>query len=205
MKYLILLLLSLQTLFASTVQVKDGVAKVQVNADVKTYNAKDTFQVFAGDTICFIDGNGRLIIDSKRQLSNKSKTCFIVPVTNEFDLEKYLASVKDKVYVVFFDSTERVRHGVSTKGSFIEEGISEINLLKGEDLLIHSDTFGPLPVYILLINENGKVMQTISNEDQEITFVNIKSATLQNGYKIEIKNGFNQVLLKKQIFINNVK
>ena len=195
------LLICLQIVVASTIEIKDGDAQIQVNGNLKTYHDGESFTSQGGESICFIKGDGRVVIDGKRQLTNRNKECFIVPIPEGFNVEEYVQSIKDKVYVVFFDSTERVRHGVSTKGTEAESNEGIIHLPKEQDLLIFSDRFGPLPVTVTIFGSNGNIIFQAVNKDDAKTFVSIPYTLVEEGTSLQIINGFNQTLLKQKIII----
>lgn len=180
--------------------VKDDNVILKINGDEKSIAKGKRILLDKGDTVCYISGNGRLIVDEQRQLKN-SNECFILPVNQDFNLDKFVSSMKSKAYIVFFDSTERVRHGASTKGSEIHNQSNILNLEKGQDLLISSNQFGPLPVKIQLYNADKMLVQTYVNESDKTTFLHLTHNVLSNGYEIKIQNGFGQLLMQSSIVI----
>lgn len=204
MKSLILVLVTFTSIMAnesSYLIVKDSDASVKINGAKKNLPKDTRLSLIGGDSICFLNGDGRIIINDYKQLSRENKTCYIVPISKNADIKEFITSLKNKVYVAYFDSTETLRHGSSAKGSNAQES-SDILLKKGQDLLISSNRFGPLPVKISIYDGNDILLDTFINEKESNTLLRISHDTLKDGYKLKILNGFDQVLLKSILKIN---
>lgn len=204
MKSLILVLVTFTSIMAnesSYLIVKDSDASVKINGAKKNLPKDTQINLIGGDSICFLNGDGRIIINDYKQLSRENKTCYIVPISKNVDIKEFITSLKDKVYVAYFDSTETLRHGSSAKGSNAQES-SDILLKKGQDLLISSNRFGPLPVKISIYDENDVLLDTFINEKESNTLLRISHDALKDGYKLKVLNGFDQALLKSILKIN---
>ena len=180
--------------------VKDSDVSVKLNGTTKTLQQGTHINLTGGDSICFLSGDGRIIINDYKQLNKDNKACFIVPVNKDVNIKELIMSIKDKVYVAYFDSTETLRHGASAKGAIGQE-LDSVLLQKGQDLLISSNQFGPLPVEISIYNESNILLDQFINEDESITFLRIPNNSLKNEYKIKIINGFKQELMKIKIVL----
>lgn len=203
MKFFVFLLMLYTSLHASNsalLIVKDADVSVKINGDKKNLQKDTQLNLTGGDSVCFLSGDGRVIINDYKQLSKNNKTCFIVPISKNTDIKELINSMKDKVYVAYFDSTESVKHGSSPKGNN-DQLSTEIVLNKDQDLLINSDRFGPLPVEILLYDENDVLLDKFSNENESITFLIFPYKSLKSGYKFKVVNGFNQELLKIKMIL----
>lgn len=201
MRLITCLMLSLQIAVAVTIDIKDGDVEMKVNGEVQNYREGESFISTPGESLCFINGKGRVLIDGKRQLTNKNKNCFIVPVTNDFNVQQYLQSVKDKVYIVFFNSTEKVRHGVSVRNVNTKKGEEIINLTQMQDIVIYSDIFGPPPIYVSIINNKGEVVEKYTILEEKRTLVRFSNILFSSGYFIKVENKFDQILMNKKIII----
>lgn len=205
MKVFIFLVMVHTLLFANTsnvVVVKDADVSVKINGD-KINLQKDTqMDLNGGDSICFLNGDGRVVIGDYKQLSKNNRVCFIVPVNKNTNIREFIKTIKDKVYVAYFDSSETVQHGSSAKGTDINV-LSDVYLDKGQDLLINSDRFGPLPVEIQLFDENNILLDTYINETEAITLVRFPYTSLKSGYTFNVLNGFKQQLLQITVKVDN--
>lgn len=205
MKSLILVIVAFTSLIAnesSHLIVKDADILVKISGAKKILPKDTQINLIGGDSICFINGDGRIIINDYKQLTKEDKSCYIVPISKNVDMKEFIASLKDKVYVAYFDSTETLRHGSSAKGSNPQKS-SDIILKKGQDLLISSNRFGPLPVEISIYDENDVLLDTFTNEKELNTLLRISRDALKDGYKLKVLNGFHQELMKIKILLQD--
>jgi len=200
MKFLMLFLLLTLGLFAEELTVKKGDVVVGLNGVDKALKKGDKITLEDAVLVCFKSGNGRVIINKRRQLSKKSKKCYQTPIPKGFSIESYMTKAKNVVSVAFLDSAETVRHGVSTKG--IKDFDDKKDILvksSSEEVVIYSKEFGPHPILVSLKDNNGKEILSYENEENDVTFFKVKSSIVKTGYIVEVKNGFDEILLSKQI------
>lgn len=201
MRFLLLLITMPFVLLAQNdnyLNVKDSDVSIKINGEKKILKRDTALPITGGDSICFLEGEGRIVIKNQKQLNKYSKECYIIPVDKDFDMKNFIHSMKEKVYVAYFDSSETIRHGSSAKGTAVNAD-SQIVLGQGQDLVISSDRFGPLPVQIKIYDENNNLLDTLLNTSESVTFLRLNYFSLKNGYKLEIYNGFNQKLMVSKI------
>ncbi len=200
MRSIIFVLVATLSLFAGELIVKKGDVVIGLNGVDKALKKGDKITLEDAVLVCFKSGNGRVVINKRRQLSKKSKKCYQTPIPKGFSIESYMAKAKNVVSVAFLDSAETVRHGVSTKSIKDFDDKKDILVKSGsEEVVIYSEEFGPHPILISLKDNNGKEILSYENEENDVTFFKVKSSSVQTGYTVEVKNGFDEVLLSKRI------
>jgi hypothetical protein len=199
MRILGTIILTSSILFASNLVVKKADVVVLLNNVEKSLSKGNELALDYGTSICFKNGNGRVVINNRIQLKKPGK-CYLIPVPKGFDIKDYMAKAKEMVSVAMIDSSESVRHGVSTKGTNDLDDGKDIILKKGDkELVIYSEEFGPHPVIVNLKDENGNILISLENEENDITFFKVASSSIETGYRVEILNGFDENLIDKKI------
>lgn len=199
MKVLGSLFIATTFMFANGLVVKNGDVVITLNNVEKSLKDKESLALDFGSTVCFKSGEGRVLINEKIQLKKPNK-CYLVPTPKEFDIKDYALKAKDLISVAMIDSTEKVKSGVSTKGvNDLDDGTDIVLKSSAEDLVVYSDKFGPLPIIVNLKDENGNVLMSVENEQSDITLFKVAGNTIKTGYKVEVLNGFDEVLVSKKI------
>jgi len=203
MKRLILLSLLVSSLLAVEMKVKKAEVFVSINAQKVSLQKGDVKELVEGTTICYLRGKGKVIFPSLKKQLKKPKRCLLIPIS-ESAAQTYAGDIKNKLTVAFWDSSESVRHGAGTKGEteFESEG-SFVLTPKQNELLIYGKEFGPLPVLIVLKDENGAEVLSFVNEDSETTIVSIGRGQLHTGMSLDIYNGLEELLLSKKIILES--
>lgn len=201
MKKLILLSLVVSSLLSVEMKVKKGEVLVSINAQEVSLQKGDVRELAEGTTICYLSGKGKVAFPALKKQLKKPKRCLMVPIS-ESSAQTFASDIKDKLTIAFWDSSESVRHGAGTKGEteFDSEGAFILTPEQSE-LLIYGKEFGPLPVLIVLKDESGEEVLSFENEDSETTIVHIGKSQLTTGMTLEIYNGFEELMLSKNIII----
>lgn len=198
MKVLGSLFIATTFMFANGLIVKNGDVVITLNNVEKSLKDKESLALDFGSTVCFKSGEGRVLINDKIQLKKPNK-CYLVPTPKEFDIKDYALKAKDLISVAMIDSTEKVKSGVSTKGTNDLEDGKDIILKGNEDLVVYSDMFGPLPITVNLKDEKGSILMSVENEDSDITLFKVAGNSVKNGYRVEVLSGMEEVLINKKI------
>lgn len=199
MRILGTILLTSSMLFANSLLVKKGDVVILLNNVEKSLKKGNELALDYGTSVCFKNGKGRVVINKRIQLKKPGK-CYLVPVPKGFDIKEYMAKAKDMISVAMIDSSETVRHGVSTKGTNdLDDGKDIILKKEDKDLIIYSEKFGPHPVIVNLKDSNGNLIMSLENEENDITFFKVASSSIKTGYRVEVIDGFEEVLIDKKI------
>ncbi|WP_428739696.1 hypothetical protein [Sulfurimonas sp.] len=195
--------LAVSSLFAVDMQVKKGDVVLNINTQ-KVSLAKGTVQELSeGTTLCYVGGDGKVVIPSYKKQLKKAGRCFTIPLSNN-SATSYLADIQNKANVAFWDASENVRHGAGTKGETKFENDDAFVLTADQkELIIYGKEFGPLPVTVSLKDKDGKEVLSFENEDSEITLVRIGKEQLKTGMRIEVYNGFEEFILNKKIIVED--
>ena len=196
-------------LFAFTAEVKKDTVSILVNDKSQSYESGKTFELNEGDLVCFSSGEGRVVIKGEnysKQLSKRSKSCKRLPVKNK-ETKDYLALVSAKVVSKFGKSKETAVAGVSTRSTTTSATItSSLNIKSGvKYLIIENDKWGPLPVSIQIVNTQGEVVATDSNEEELVTSFVFPISVVKEGYMIKVVNAFDELLVRSTIHFQTIK
>lgn len=191
--------LLIPSLYATTLEVKKADVKASINTQEIVLKKGTTQKIEEGSTICYLEGKGKLLIPEYKRQLKKAGRCFMVPLS-ESTARSYANSLKNMATVAFWDSTESVRHGAGTKGEVEFDNKDSILLAKDQkEVLIYGNSFGPLPVVVLLKDKNGQEVLSYENEESETTIVRINRKYIDDGMSLEIYNGFEELLVSKKI------
>jgi len=204
MQKLLLIGLMISSLSAIDVKVKKGDVNLSINTHKLSMQKGQTRELKEGSTICYVSGDGKLVIKELRVQLKKAGRCVMIPISKE-SASSYMVDMKNKMKIAFWDSTESVRHGVGTKANTEFDSSKNIFITaQQKELLLYSKEFGPLPVNVMLKDKNGQVLMNVENESSDITIVHIAKGQLKTGMHIEVYNGFDELLLSKKIIVEKI-
>lgn len=203
MKKIVLMSLVVSSLFAVEMTVKRNDVVVNINTQEFHFKKGDIQELSEGSTICFISGKGKVVIPELKKQLKKPNRCFMIPIS-ESTASNYAADIKNKLTVAFWDSAESVRHGAGTKGETKYESAEPFVVTSEQkELIIYGKEFGPLPVTAKLINQEGKEVLVFENDDSETTIFHINKDFLKDGMKLEIYNGFEELMVRKKLTLEH--
>ena len=196
-------MLSTVLLSAYNAEVKKDSVSLLINDQAQSYEVGKTFALKAGDLVCFISGEGRVVIKGEKyskQLSKRSKSCKSLP-TGSKETKDYLALASNRIVEKFGQSQERAVAGVSLKSAKSQTDKNKM-IIKNtvKYLVIENDTWGPLPVVVQVIDVEGQVIATETNEEKLITSFVFPISMIKEGYTINVSNAFDEILLKSEIY-----
>jgi len=204
MRILWLILFSINILFANSLIVKEGDVKLLINGQTIDVKKDQNLTLEEGSMVCFLSGDGKVIIDNTKQLDNKTRDCYQLPIKDNFDIDAFMSSSKNSIAVLAKENTSKSR---GTKG--ISESSSETADLVlsqvDKEVIIYNETYGPLPVTLNIKKSDGTNVKEIVNEENIKTFFRVPATYLENNSKIEITNAFGDTLLNKQVVIQSSK
>jgi len=201
MKKIILVGLIINSVFGVELMVKKADVEARINTQAVHLQKGDTRTLEEGSTICFVEGGGKIVVPELKKQLKKPGRCLMVPIS-EGKVSSYMADLKNKATVAFWDSSESVRGGKGTKGEteFDDNGVFLITKDQ-QELLIFGKEFGPLPVLIVLKDATGSEIMSFENEESETTIVRIGRAQLKSGMRLDIYNGFEELMLSQKIVV----
>ena len=208
-KILLTTLITTVTLLAFNAEVKKDSVSLLINDQTQNYEAGNTFTLKPGDLVCFVSGEGRVVIKGEKyskQLSKRSKNCKRLPTANK-DTKDYLALTTNRLIANFEDSKETAVSGVSTRSVTTGETITTPLNIKGDVkyLIIENDKWGPLPVSIQIVNTQGEVVAIDSNEEELVTSFVFPISVVKEGYTIKVVNAFDELLVNSVIHFQTLQ
>lgn len=205
MKKLLCLITLGVSLFASELIVKKADVKISVNGDIKELSKNEKLNLLPGSSICFLDGNGKIIIDKRKQLTKKSKKCYRTAIPKDFKISDFVKSLANSAKVALITGDLKVKNGVSTKSiQTAQTQTGNINITKEQkEVIILNETYGPLPISLKVYDIDKNIVQEFINEEEIVTLFRVPSVILNDNYNIVITNAFDEELLNKVIIREN--
>ncbi len=206
MKLLLLSTVVCATLFAFNAEVKKGDVTLQINKDIKSYTKGNNVPLKSGDIVCFVEGNGRVVIKGenyKKQLSKRSRSCKVIPNSkgNSNTYTKDLEKVGENIIIALSNTQEDEITGVSRKSVEQETSTQEFISISKEKLFIAvaSSKWGPLPIVLEVFDTKGALVDTLINEDDTETLFILPVNRVEDGYKIKVTNMFEDILFNPTV------
>ena len=196
-KVILFILLSFTILFANHLTVKGGDVTLLINGQKFTVPEDRNLTVKPGTMICFVKGTGTVIIDDKMKLSGKNPECYQIPLDNDTDIKTLLSSIEDEA-VISVEQEEAPSSSRGIKTFKVIKGIISLPPSKKE-VVIYSESYGPLPVTLSIKKPDGTVIKEIVNEKSDKTLFRIPASYLHNDSNIEVTNAFGDKLLDKKV------
>lgn len=203
-KIILLFIMSFSVLLASHLTVKDSDATLLINGQEFEVPKDHNLTLKPGTMICFVKGEGKVVINGKKELDQKTKECYQVPIDDTFDIKHFLLTAEDKsiakTAVVSSSGEDAVIHRGYAVADDVK-GIPGIITIKPSDkeVVIYDKSYGPLPVTLNIKKSDGTTVKSIVNENSPKTFFRIPTRYLENGLKIEVTNAFGDKLLDKKV------
>ena len=203
MRTLLLSVVTVTVLFGYTAEVKKAPVVLKINETTKTCEPQEILELHAGDIVCFLDGDGRVVITGKEyktQLSKRSKSCKRIPVGKEITRD-YIAAVENSIVSVLATSSESESAGVSTKGAGVEEAVlTTLDVSANKSyIVVESKSWGPLPVQLDIVDSKGELVESMENEDEEFTSFIVRRELVKEGYGLRVSNAFDETLLNAKV------
>ncbi len=196
-KLTLLLVVATGCVSAFVGQVRKGDMTISVNGQDKALKKADTISLKGGDIICYVNGDGRLVIKDegyKKQLSKKSSPCRKLPVQGT---QSDNVHVGDLIASVFEKTEEQSVDGVSRKGGEVKEEKITLALKPNQKyILLENDAWGPMPIELTVYDEKGNVVKEMEyndTNDLKTSFL-IPVSSVKNGYTLKVTDGFGDVL-----------
>jgi len=204
MRTIWILSIFINILFANTLIVKEGDVKLLINGQTIEVKKDQNLTLEEGSMVCFLSGDGKVLIDNTKQLDNKTRDCYQLPVKDSFDIGTFMSSSKNSVAVLSKEKTSESRgtKGVSESSSNTEELVVSKT---DKEVIIYNESYGPLPVTLNIKKPDGTTVKKVVNEENVKTFFRVPATYLENNSKIEITNAFDDILLNKQVVIKSSK
>ncbi len=201
MKFIFIVLISFYFLHAGTLSVKEDFVKVCINGDLYTINKNEEKNFIDGSTICYEDGQGRLIINNSIQLIKNEVNCIQTEIKDENLFKDLVVNLKDNLLVSFSNTKEKVLDGVSSKDINFNNNVENIKINKKQKyIIVRSESSGPLPIKLIIKNKEDKIIKSFINKKGLNTNFILNVNELEKGNSIYIYNGFNMII--KNIIID---
>jgi len=190
-------------------EVKKADVTLLVNDAEVSHKAGEKFTLQAGDIVCFKEGKGRVVITGnayKKQISRHTKGCKHLPgdLKEKTDFSQHMTH---RVVALFSKAKEERVTGVSRKAVETAETFNAPIALDSDAkyLAVENENWGPLPVTLEVLDESGKSVESMVNEEDVMTSFILPKGMLKEGYTIKVTNAFDELLVNSMIHIEEKK
>ena len=193
MKKLLILPLLFKTLFASTLLVEDGNVTISLDDANISLLVGETLDLEKEVKVCYLLGEGRVIIDEDTSLSKKSSNkCYTMQKDKEIGLKKYLQELNKTLVTLFFQNSKTSSISTVFRGGKKEKYTGVITLNQNEtDFVIKSNSWSAYPITLSVYDslENEVYSKTKYIDDDEDTMVfRLKRSQLSNKYRVKVRD-----------------
>ena len=192
MKKLLIIPLLFKMLLASTLLVKDANVTISRDDENTSLPVGATLDLGKEVKVCYLLGEGIVIIDEDTSLSKKSSNkCYTTQKDKEIDLKKYLQEFKKTIVTIFQNS---MTSSISTvfRGGKKEKYTGVITLNQNEtDFVIKSNSWSAYPITLSVYDslENEVYSKTKYIDDDEDTMVfRLKRSQLSNKCRVKVRD-----------------
>ncbi|WP_419770298.1 MAG: hypothetical protein ACNI3C_00450 [Candidatus Marinarcus sp.] len=189
------------SLMASELVVKKSDVKISVNGEIKSLSKDASLNLEDGSSVCFLEGEGKVIINKHKQLTKKSKKCYSTPLPEGFKIEDFVEGLTNSAKVALITGELKVKNGVSTKSIQTSQTVTGNYEITSEqkEIIVYNELYGPLPVTLKIIDKDKNIVQEFINEENTVTLFRIPTNILKENYNILITNAFDEELLNQTI------
>ena len=203
-KLILTSLIATLTLFAYNAEVIKGDVTIKVNEINQSHKLGDIFTLEGGNLVCFVSGDGKIIIkgDKYSKKISKRSSCKSLPTLKKED-KGYLALANSAMSSKFGKSSEETVNGVSTRAvSTAKTEKKDITIAKETKyLILENKNWGPLPVTVKILDDKGEVVAEDVNEDDDISSFVFPGSIIKDGYVVKVINGFDELLVDSKVVI----
>ncbi len=199
-------------LCAYDAEVKSASVNLLINDQTKAFEKGEKFTLNFGDIVCFVDGEGRVVIESKtykKQLSKRTKSCKQLP--NEGgEKETVISKLKVGLIAKFSVSQEISQDGVSRK-SIGETKTNTDPIIINEEVKYVTIEYshGILPVTMEVIDDKNQIVESFINEEDMLTSFTlhkkIHEKLMKENYSVRVTDGLGDILLDSKMKFVQVK
>jgi len=192
-------LITTLTLSAYNAEVIKASVILEVNQKSQSHKIGDKFTLNGGDLVCFISGDGKVLIKGENKYSkklSKRSRCKNLPKVKK-DSKNYIELAGSAIVSTFGEAQEQIGHGASTRSVITASTEKrDITIAKSAKyLIIENKNWGPLPVSVKILDTTGKVVAEDVNEDEDIRTFVFPVSVLKNGYRVNVIDGFDVLLV----------
>jgi hypothetical protein len=195
-KVLVVMIMISSLVYGFDAVVKKSDIVLSINEKVEYFKSGDKFTLNSGDNICFVSGEGRVVISGKNykiSLNKYVEICKILPKNDNSPIELSL----NRIVKPFFSPTiEREIDGMSRKSTGVAK--LEKTYLKNRQAkyVVYQSNRWLLPVSLKVYDSKHNIVIEDVNKANIYTSFVIPMSLLKSGYTIKIKNGFDETVVE---------
>jgi len=194
MKKIVVLLMFVKVLFASSLIVKDGNVTVRIGESERELPMATTIDLDKNVTVCYLSGNGRVTIDGLSRSADSKDKCYTTQQEKEFDLKATIAIYVKNTFVKLFQKSSDPSSLTLFRGGKNEKVLGVVTLQAGEEhLVIENDQWSPYPMTLRVKDANGFEIQQITkyiDDYDDMMVFDLNRSDLESGYRITVENKY---------------
>lgn len=209
-KLILTSLITTLTLLAYDAEVIKDAVTIDVNQKSQSYKAGDKFTLNGGDLVCFISGEGKVVIKSDtytKKLSNRSSSCKKLP-TNKEDSKNYIAALSNNIKITLTPAEENIVAGISVRDknvTILDVDVDRrpITISKSTKYFtIENEKTKNRPITIQILDNKGKiVIEDVNTNDVNTSFI-FPASAVKDGYTIKVVDGFYELLMESKVVMD---
>lgn len=196
MKKIVVLLMFVKVLFASTLEVSEGNVTVTIGGSERVLPESTKIELDKNVTVCYVSGEGKILIDDMFRSSKSKDKCYTTQKEKKFDLRKIIASYPKNTIVKLFKKSKDNSAWTLFRGGKNEKVSKVVTLHTGEEhLVIESNQWSPYPMTLRIYNAQNIELQHIIKyiDDYNSTMVfDLNRSVLGDGYRVTVENKYGQ-------------
>lgn len=194
-------------LFAYNAEVIKNAVTIEINQKSQNYKVGDKFILNGGDLVCFISGEGKVVIKSDtytKKLSKRSGSCKKLPTGKE-DSKNYIVALSNNIKTTFMQAEENIVAGISVRDKNVT--ILDVDVDRRPITISKSTKYFTIvneqtknrPITIQILDDKGQVViEDVNKKDLKTSFV-FPVSVVKDGYTIKVVDGFYELLMESKV------
>ena len=196
MKKIVVLLMFVKVLFASTLEVSEGNVTVIIGGSKRVLPPSTKIELDTNVTVCYVSGEGKILIEDMSRSSKSKDKCYTTQKEKKFDLRKIIANYLKNTIVKLLNKSKDNSVWTLFRGGKNKNISGVVTLHKGEEhLVIESNQWSPYPMTLRIYNAQNIELQHITKyiDDYNSTMVfDLNRNVLGDGYRVTVENKYGQ-------------
>lgn len=196
MKKVVILLMFVKVLLASSLEVTEGNVTVTIGKSERLLPPSTKIELDKNVTVCYVSGEGKVLIDDISCSSKSKDKCYTTQEEKKFDLRTIIASyIQNTVLRLFQKSKDKGLLTLFRGGK--NENVSGVVTLEAEEehLIIESNDWSPYPMTLRIYNAQNRELQHITkyiDDYEDIMLFDLNRSILGDGYRIIVENKYGE-------------
>ena len=190
MKKIVILLMFIKVLVASTLEVSDGNVTVTIGKSERLLPQSTKIELDKNVTVCYVSGEGKILIDDMSRSSISKDKCYTTEKEKKFDIKKIIADYVKNTFVRLFKESNDKSVWTLFRGGKNEKFSGVVTLkAKEEHLVISNNQWSSYPITLTIYDiQNREVKSVIKyvNDYEDMMIFSLSRKDLRTGGYIKV-------------------